>query len=204
MVDIENRVLVRLAGGETHGLQSFRSNVIVFAHDLLPSEMVQLERRQVKGIVLDSGGTTSHAAIIARSLGIPIVLGMDSGSRRVESGSEVIVDGNGGVVHIRPGEDIVREYRSQMRRQQRHRRDLDAKRTLPAETSDGLPITLLANIDLPKEIEPAVDNGARGVGYVPDRVSLSKLSSAFGRGAVSRIRKDCGSNGSGPGHHSHD
>ena len=123
VVDIENRVLVRLAGGETHGLQSFRSNVIVFAHDLLPSEMVQLERRQVKGIVLDSGGTTSHAAIIARSLGIPIVLGTDSGSRRVESGSEVIVDGNGGVVHIRPGEDIVREYRSRMRRQQRHRRD---------------------------------------------------------------------------------
>ena len=127
VVDIENRVLVRLAGGETHGLQSFRSNVIVFAHDLLPSEMVQLERRQVKGIVLDSGGTTSHAAIIARSLGIPIVLRADSGSRRVESGSEVIVDGNGGVVHIRPGEDIVREYRSQMRRQQRHRRDLDAR-----------------------------------------------------------------------------
>ena len=164
VVDIENRVLVRLAGGETHGLRSFRSNVIVFAHDLLPSEMVQLERRQVKGIVLDAGGTTSHAAIIARSLGIPIVLGTDSGSSRVESGSESIVDGNGGVVHVCPGDDVVREYRSQMRRQQRHRRDLDAKRDLPAETLDGLSITLLANIDLPKEIELAVDNGARGVG----------------------------------------
>ena len=164
VVDIENQVLVRLAGGERHGLQSFRSNAIVFAHDLLPSEMVQLERRQVKGIVLDAGGTTSHAAIIARSLGIPIVLGTDSGSRRVESGSEVIVDGNGGVVHVCPGYDVVREYRSQMRRQQRHRRVLDSKKDLPAETLDGLSITLLANIDLPKEVELAVNNGARGVG----------------------------------------
>ncbi len=164
VVDIENQVLVRLAGGETHGLQSMRTNAIVFAHDLLPSEMVQLERRQVKGIVLDAGGTTSHAAIIARSLGLPIVVGTGDGSRRVEAGSEVIVDGNGGVVHIHPDAEIAREFRARVRRQQRRRRDLDSRRDLPAETLDGRSIALLANIDLPTELELAIDNGARGVG----------------------------------------
>lgn len=164
VVDIENQVLVRLAGGEAHGLQSMRSNTIVFAHDLLPSEMVQLERRQVKGVVLDAGGTTSHAAIIARSLGLPIVVGTGDSSRRVSSGVEVVVDGNQGIVHIEPSEDVERAYRSQLRRQQRRRRDLDARRGLPSETLDGCPIALLANIDLPTEVQVAIDNGARGVG----------------------------------------
>ena len=74
VVDIENQVLMRLVGSEVQGLQATRSNTIIFARELLPSEMVQLERRQVKGVVLDAGGTTSHAAIIARSLRLPIVV----------------------------------------------------------------------------------------------------------------------------------
>ena len=75
VADIENQVLMRLAGGEVKALDSLRANTIVLAHDLLPSEMVRLERRRIKGVVLDAGGAASHAAIIARSLQLPTVVG---------------------------------------------------------------------------------------------------------------------------------
>lgn len=164
VMDIENQVLMRLAGSEVQGLQATRSNTIVFARELLPSEMVQLERRQVKGVVLDVGGTTSHAAIIARSLRLPIVVGTGDSSQRVRAGETVIVDGNEGLVHIQPGDSVERDYRALLRRQLRRQRDLDSRRGLPAETRDGYGITLLANVDLPTEIQVALDNGARGVG----------------------------------------
>ena len=164
VVDIENQVLMRLVGSEVQGLQATRSNTIIFARELLPSEMVQLERRQVKGVVLDAGGTTSHAAIIARSLRLPIVVGTGDSSLRVKAGETVIVDGNEGVVHIEPGAGMGRDYRALLRRQLRRQRDLDSRRGLPAETRDGCGITLLANVDLPTEIQIAIDNGARGVG----------------------------------------
>ena len=125
---------------------------------------MQLERRQVKGVVLDAGGTTSHAAIIARSLRLPIVVGTGDSSLRVKAGETVIVDGNEGVVHIEPGAGMGRDYRALLRRQLRRQRDLDSRRGLPAETRDGCGITLLANVDLPTEIQIAIDNGARGVG----------------------------------------
>ena len=162
--DIENQVLMRLAGAEVQALHALRANTIVIAHDLLPSEMVRLERRQVKGVVLDIGGATSHAAIIARSLRLPTVTGVGDCSRQVSSGDLVVVDGNEGRVHLRPDHETERRYRSQLRRQLRRVRDLDARRDLPAVTRDGLEITLMANVDVPTEVQLALDYGARGVG----------------------------------------
>ena len=164
IADIESQVLMRLAGAEVHALHSLRANTIVIAHDLLPSEMVRLERRQVKGVVLDVGGATSHAAIIARSLRLPTVAGVEDCSQQVSSGDLVVVDGNEGQVHLRPGPEIERRYRSQLRRQLRRERDLDSRRALPAVTRDGREITLMANVDVPTEVQMALDYGARGVG----------------------------------------
>ena len=164
VVDIEHQVLLHLAGGELQALHSLRANTIVIAHDLLPSESVQLGRRLVKGIVLDAGGPTSHAAIIARSLGLPTVLGTGSCSREVESGDLVIVDGHEGIVHVRPGADLLRRYRGQLRRQLQRERDLSGRRQLPAVTTDGREVALMANIDIPEEVQTAIDNGSRGVG----------------------------------------
>jgi len=164
IADIENQVLMRLAGGEVQALHSLRANTIVLAHDLLPSEMVRLERRQVKGVVLDVGGATSHAAIIARSLRLPTVTGAGDCSREVADGDLVVVDGNEGQVHLRPGPETERRYRSRLRRQLRRERDLEARRELPAITLDGRDITLMANVDVPTEVQMALDYGARGVG----------------------------------------
>ena len=87
--DIENQVLMRLAGGEVQALHSLRANTIILARDLLPSEMVRLERRQVKGVVLDVGGATSHAAIIARSLRLPTASIFFLNARPVSTGTSL-------------------------------------------------------------------------------------------------------------------
>lgn len=162
--DIEHQVLVRLAGGELGGLQSIRSNTIVVARDLLPSEAVQLGRRLVKGLVTEQGAATSHTSIIARSLGLPTVVGAENACAAITSGDKLIVDAHEGVVHVRPKLDTLRFYITALRRQRQRERDLRQRRDLPAVTLDGTEITLMANVDLPQEIEAAIDNGARGVG----------------------------------------
>jgi phosphotransferase system enzyme I (PtsI) len=164
--DIEHQVLVALAGGGLSGLQSARSNTVIFARDLLPSEAAQLARRLVKGLVTDTGGVTSHTSIIARSLALPTVVGTETASRQVEPGDRVVVDGDEGVVHIRPDAATLRYYRAAHRRQMRRERALSKRTQLPAVTRDGKEITLLANVDLPQEIDQAIVNGARGVGMV--------------------------------------
>ncbi|MFA6110930.1 MAG: phosphoenolpyruvate--protein phosphotransferase [Candidatus Latescibacterota bacterium] len=164
VVDVEHQVLSRLAGGELPRLKSLRAHTIVVAHDLLPSESVHLNHRQVKGLVLDVGGSTSHTAIIARSLDLPTVLGAEDCSRQVATGDLVIVDGNEGQVHVRPGAALVRRYRSELRRQQQRERDLSTRRSLPAVTHDGHAVELLANIDALPEVDVALANGCRGVG----------------------------------------
>ena len=164
IMDVEHQVLSRLAGGELQGLDSVRSNTIVIARDLLPSEAILLGRRFVKGLVTDAGGATTHASIIARSLGLPAVVGTANGSRTINSGDLVVVDGDGGVVQVRPDEGTLRHYRAEVRRHLRRERDLLSRADLPAVTLDGVEIDLMANIDLPSEIQAAVDNGAKGVG----------------------------------------
>jgi phosphotransferase system enzyme I (PtsI) len=164
VMDIEQQVLIRLAGGELRALNALRSNTVVVAHDLLPSEAVQLGQRRVKGLVTDGGGATSHASIIARSLGLPTVVGTESASRQIASGDMVIVDGDEGVVHVHPTAQIQRSDRGQVQRQRQRQLDLSARRSLPARTRDEHEIALLANIDVPEEIQLALDNGARGVG----------------------------------------
>jgi phosphotransferase system enzyme I (PtsI) len=164
VMDIEQQVLIRLAGGELRALNALRANTVVVAHDLPPSEAVQLGQRRVKGLVTDGGGANSHASIIARSLGLPTVVGTGNASRQIASGDMVVVDGEAGVVHVNPTAQILRAYRSQVQRQRQRQLDLSARRSLPARTRDECEIALLANIDVPEEVQQALDHGARGVG----------------------------------------
>ena len=162
--DIEHQVLLRLLGGGLHGLHSLRSNTIVVARDLLPSESVRLGRKLVKGLVLDQGGATYHAVIIARSLGLPSVVGTEVASRSIRSGDPLVVDGDEGSVHIFPKGERLRYFQSELRRQHRRERNLRARRDLPAMTRDGTEIALMANVDLQQEVDVALENGAAGVG----------------------------------------
>ena len=123
-------------------------------------------RRLVKGLITDLGGATSHASIIARSLGLPAVVGTMQATTTVSSGDAIIVDGDAGVAHVRPKPATERYYQTERRRQLRRERFLREHRDLPALTTDGVEIQLQANIDLPQETELAMANGARGVGML--------------------------------------
>ncbi|NKB66304.1 MAG: phosphoenolpyruvate--protein phosphotransferase [Candidatus Latescibacteria bacterium] len=164
VMDIENQVLISLAGGEGQALHSLRANTVIVGHDVLPSEAIQLGGRRVKGIVTDIGGATSHTSIIARSMGLPSVVGTGRASRAIQSGDVIIVDGDDGVVHVRPSLETLRHHKSRLRRQARRRNDLDQQRQLPAVTEDGVTIELMANVDVPDEVQRALEYGAGGVG----------------------------------------
>lgn len=163
IVDVKKRVIRRLLGkGGARGGNLSTPSVVV-AHDLSPSETAQLDRKLVLGYATDLGGRTSHTAILARSQGVPAVVGLDLGDL-VETGDQIIVDGNCGVVVANPRSDTLKTYRREIRRYKEFEKQLLTLTGYPAETLDGRRIELHANIDLPEETRSAVSHGAEGIG----------------------------------------
>src|SRR5690606_35503104 len=106
----------------------------------------------------------SHTAIVARSLDIPAVVGMDTGSSMIMQDDWIIIDGDAGVVIVDPSPLVLKQYRERQQRLARERKKLSRLKKTPAVTSDGTPIDLLANIELPEDCVSAMDVGASGVG----------------------------------------
>ncbi len=138
--------------------------LILIAHDLSPSDMLQFKQSVFAGFVTDVGGKTSHTAIVARSLDIPAVVGARMSSHLVRQDDWVIVDGNAGVVIVDPSPLMLAEYRQQQGQIEIQRGQLDQLRDTPALTLDGQAIELLANIEMPEDAAQARADGAVGVG----------------------------------------
>jgi phosphotransferase system enzyme I (PtsI) len=138
---------------------------VLVAHELLPSEAaLRLSKELTLGVALDMGGQTSHTAILARSLGIPAVLGLRDVTRRVGEGEFVIVDGTDGEVIIDPPPAVRREFQAKKEKYETYGRELQKTATLKAVTLDKVRFVPQANIELPEEIAPAMAMGAEGVG----------------------------------------
>jgi phosphotransferase system enzyme I (PtsI) len=162
--DVESQLIHRLTGQNRLDLSNLTSDVIVIAHDLLPSQTAALDRKHVKGFATDAGGRTSHTAIVARAMGIPAVVGLTDITAEVAAGDLVVIDGNHGVVIINPDEQILEENRAA----ERHRIEIETERQslaeLPAQTLDNHVISLMANIEFAHEVDEALKRGAEGVG----------------------------------------
>jgi phosphotransferase system enzyme I (PtsI) len=139
---------------------------IVFTRELTPGLTVQFDRSHVAGFASEEGTRTSHAAILAHSLGIPCVMGLVGSLSRIESGTTVILDGSRGTVLLSPTPDEIREAQAQDRRRIALERELEAVVAQPAVTLDQARITLRGNVDLPEELEQAAQHGAEGVGLL--------------------------------------
>jgi phosphotransferase system enzyme I (PtsI) len=138
---------------------------ILVAHELLPSEAaLQLSSGKILAVALNTGGTTSHAAILARSLNIPAVVGLHNITERVTSGETIIVDGTDGEVIINPPPAVRKEFVGKKEKYDAYRSDLRKTAKLSAVTLDGLRFTPLANIELPDEVGQALSLGAEGIG----------------------------------------
>ncbi len=162
--DVSTRVLNHLMKREQSSLADLSEEVVVVAHDLMPSDAIAMNKRMVLGIATDAGGRTSHTAIIARSFEIPSVLGLSYVSRMAEEGDRIIVDGNHGTVIIDPDEETLKRYESESEAWHRHEVQLMRLHDLPAETRDGKLVELKANIEVPEEVDAVKSHGGDGVG----------------------------------------
>ena len=162
--DIERRLLRNLIGQKHEDLLHLTNDIILIAHDLLPSQTAALDREHVKGFAIDVGGRTSHTAIVARAIGIPAVVGLGNITAEVSGGDTVIVDGTRGVVIINPDADQLAEYRLAGEKIVLHESQLRSLADLTAETKDGHIVSLQANIEFPEDIDGALTHGAQGIG----------------------------------------
>ena len=162
--DIERRLLRRLLGGKRESVESLTEEVIVVARELSPTQTAGFNKEFVKGITSDAGGRTSHAAIVARSLGIPAVVALEDFSDIVGGGDTVIVDGNRGIVIVNPDDQTLRQYQEYSREFTLLEHKLDGIREKPAVTRDGEKIIMLGNIEFPGEAEMVLQKGGEGIG----------------------------------------
>ena len=173
--DVERRLLRHLTGGRKEDLSHLKSDVIIVAHDLTPSQTASLDRKHVLAFATDAGGHTSHTAIVARALGIPAVVGLNDITADVAPGDTIIIDGYRGLVIINPDEVTIQEIKQQQQEQIEFERILIETKDLPAVTRDGVKIDLLGNIEFPHEVKECIRVGAEGVGlYRTEFLYLSR------------------------------
>jgi len=163
--DVGDRLLRNLLGQRgSFQVEGMRGEVIVFAHDLSPSDTAQLHRDAVLGLVTQTGGRTSHSAIMARSLEIPAVVGVEQICAQVRNHETVILDGTEGVVVLSPDLETLTRYHARKQQFEYAGLALHKVGALPAETQDGYRVRVTANIEFPEELPAVRDHGAEGVG----------------------------------------
>ncbi|MDR3357084.1 MAG: phosphoenolpyruvate--protein phosphotransferase [Spirochaetaceae bacterium] len=145
-------------------LASLDEAVIVVARDLLPSQALAMNRDFVKGVVTDAGSHLSHTAIIARSCGIPAVMGLSSGSARIKTGDTLVVDGGKGLVLVNPDKETLSLYQRLIKESRTRARLVYSLGGQKAETRDGRLVTLKVNTETPSDLKKALSKGAEGVG----------------------------------------
>ncbi|MGH7893296.1 MAG: phosphoenolpyruvate--protein phosphotransferase, partial [Candidatus Binatia bacterium] len=161
--DVGLRLLRNLLGID-ESERALERDTVLIADELTLSDLSLIDHAHLKGIVMATGGVTSHATILAKSFEIPTVVGAEQVRDAVHEGDSVIVDGNSGAVFVNPTPEVTREYDRLDRAYQAFNRELDAMRTLPGETVDGRRVNLYANIGLIADLPLVHRHGADGVG----------------------------------------
>lgn len=163
--DVERRLLRNLLGEKREELKNLAQEVVLIAHDISPSQTASLDTEKVRGFATDVGGRTSHTAIVARALGIPAVVGLGTITTDIFGGDTVIVDGNRGIVIVRPDEETLLTYQSKVKSIHVFEEKLATElKDQPSTTRDGKHISIYGNIEFPKETHINTKYGAEGIG----------------------------------------
>jgi phosphoenolpyruvate-protein phosphotransferase (PTS system enzyme I) len=164
ILHISDRIMKNLVGVESPSIGAIDKRVILVARDLSPAETSQIQLEWVMGFVTDGGGRASHTSIMARSLEIPAVLGLERATQIIKNDDIIIVDGTAGVVIVNPSEQTLVSAENR-KTQYEARRALYVRRShLPAQTRDGLLLSVMGNIELPEEVVAVLDKGGDGIG----------------------------------------
>jgi phosphotransferase system enzyme I (PtsI) len=162
--DVTKRVIRNLQGKAPKTFVALTEPHILVTHNLTPSDTASIDRANVLGIATDLGSRTSHTAILARSLGIPAIVGLHDITARLETGQQVLLDGNDGWLILDPTAETVAQYAKIETRRARVTAKLKELRETTSTTRDGRHIVLSANIELPEDVDAVEANGAEGIG----------------------------------------
>lgn len=165
LTDIRDRLLEEAGTGPSAGPDGADGDIVV-AEELSPREVIQLSHRDIRGIVMEKGGHTSHAAIIARSVAIPAVVGAKGAAGRLSDGDTVCINGESGLVIINPSEETCTQAEGMNTGRADSMEEKVALCSKPSQTSDGEPFTLRANIEFPEEMQHVEQFGADGIGLL--------------------------------------
>jgi phosphotransferase system enzyme I (PtsI) len=164
IIHVSDSIMQNLVGAKVENIAGIDKRVILVAVDLSPAETIQIQLEKVKGFVTDRGGKTSHTGIIARTLGIPAVLGLDNATNIIDNDDIIIVDGTTDTLIINPTDQTLIQFEERKTRYEAHKAYITRDSYLPAETTDGIRLEVLANIELPEEVVSALDHGGDGIG----------------------------------------
>ncbi len=163
--DVGRRVLKHLMGeSRSHDFEHLGSEIVIVAHDISPSDAVTMYNKKILGFVTDVGGRTAHTAIIAKSLGVPAVLGLKDATLRISNQDEIIIDGRKGVVIINPTEETVELYRREKEKIVQYEGSFANIQDVPAETLDGHRAVLMANFEMDGELPAVKKYRSEGIG----------------------------------------
>lgn len=162
--DVGKRILRNLLGKEHKGFEDFKEKVVVVAHDLSPSDTAAMHKQNVCAFVTDIGGKTSHTAIMAKSLEIPAVVGVEGVTLKIKTGDLLIVDGASGNIIIDPDEETLRLYREEETKLKGIAGRFLSVKDLPTVTLDGKAVEISGNIEFPEEVPSVKLHGGQGIG----------------------------------------
>ena len=162
--DLSDRLLRCLSGEALEGPRALPDNAIIFARVMGPAELLEYDRARLKGLVLADASATSHVAIVARALEIPIVTSVAQALSLAEEGDDVIVDGDSGVLHLRPTTEVKQSYREEEELRSERQAAFATEAALPSVTRDGAPVDILMNAGLSLDMPHLSATGAAGIG----------------------------------------
>ena len=169
VVQVVERVIKELLGHPRRAVVKSakgikEENLIVVAHDLSPADVINFKEHRFASFITDVGGATSHTAILARSMAIPAVLGLENARSLIRDGEQLIIDGKRGVIIVNPDPRVLDEYLLRKEQLELEANKLKRLKSSKTETIDGIEVALHANIELPGDVPPALEAGAEGVG----------------------------------------
>ena len=162
--EVFEKVLFNMLGYASVGIETVPADAIVVAENLMPSEAMQLFRKKIKALVLQEGGVSSHISILARTYGVPSVFGVENPTAGIETGNIVVVDATKSLVIVEPDKTIRNDYQTKQENAEKRNRELATFVTQKAQTKDGVPVIIYANIGTVEDAYLAKDEGAEGIG----------------------------------------
>ncbi len=177
VVQVSDCIMKNLVGAQQVNIADICKRVILVAHDLSPAETSQIQLEKIKGFITNRGGKASHTSIIARTLEIPAVLGLDRATEKIQNDDLIIVDGITGTVIIHPTDETLIKYEKCTIKYEEYRASIARQSHLVAKTADGFKVPIMGNIELSEEVVSVIDHGGDGIGLY--RTEFQYLNSSI-------------------------